>query len=174
MSSPQSPEYLAVLAAIRKRAVEDGECWNWTGAVQRCGATPTMRWQGKVGAVRRFLLLARGVNQPGMLATYTCGNAKCVNPEHTAWALRRTVQRRTTTEQGHQQTLVRRKKVADNARTRAKLSEDLARQVREAEGFQYEIAKRFGVAQSTVSKIKRGVMWRSYGGDPFAGLGARS
>jgi predicted XRE-type DNA-binding protein len=159
---------------ITKHVVEDGDCWNWTGALQSCGATPAMNYKRKVGAVRRFILLERGPAPAGRpIATYTCGNPLCVHPEHTDWSKRKAVQQRTTQEQGHQNVAVRNKKIADKARQRAKLTLELAQQVREAEGFQHEIAARFGVSQATVSSIKLGKTWRSYTNNPFAGLGAR-
>lgn len=162
-----------LILRIQGHVVEDGECWNWTGAMQSCGVTPTMNYKRKVGPVRRFILLERGVNQPGLLATYTCGNPLCVNPEHTAWAKRKTVQQRTTQEQGHQNKASRNKKISDKARQNGKLTHEQALAVREAEGNQYEIAARFGISQATVSAIKLGKTWRSYAGNPFAGLGAR-
>ena len=162
-----------LIARIYKHVEEEGECWNWTGALQSCGASPVMRWKGKTNSVRRLIMLERGPNQPTMLATYTCNNPMCVHPEHTAWALRRTVQRRTTTEQGHQNAVLRCKKLSDKARAKGKLTLELASAVREAEGVQHEIAVRFGISQATVSAIKTGKTWRNYGGNPFAGLGAR-
>lgn len=173
MSSPKSLKGLTLIETIQKHIVEEGECWNWTGAMQACGTTPTMRWFGDTGSVRRFVLLERGPNQPAMLATYNCGNPECVRPEHTSWALRRTVQQRTTDELGYQGDLVRRKKLAEAARKNAKLTMELADQVREAEGVQHEIAARFGISQATVSRLKRNEIWKTYGGNPFAGLGAR-
>lgn len=160
---------MTLIEQIRKHIVEEGDCWNWTGAVQTCGSVPTMNYKRKVGAVRRFILEEQGVDLSKRLATYTCGNPLCVNPEHVAPATRRAVQRRTTEEQGHQQGLLRRKKLADNARKRAKLNPELARQVREADGTQDQIAERFGISQATVSVIKRGVTWKDYS-NPFAGL----
>jgi predicted XRE-type DNA-binding protein len=163
-----------LIDVITKHVVEDGECWNWTGALQSCGATPAMNYKRKVGAVRRFILLERGPAPAGRpIATYTCGNPLCVHPEHTDWSKRKAVQQRTTQEQGHQNVAVRNKKIADKARQRAKLTLELAQQVREAEGFQHEIAARFGISQATVSSIKLGKTWRSYTNNPFAGLGAR-
>jgi predicted XRE-type DNA-binding protein len=163
-----------LIDTITKHVVEDGDCWNWTGALQSCGATPTMNYKRKVGAVRRFILLERGPAPAGRpIATYTCGNPLCVHPEHTDWSKRKAVQQRTTQEQGHQNVAVRNKKIADNARQRGKLTLELAEQVREAEGFQHEIAVRFGISQATVSSIKLGKTWRSYTNNPFAGLGAR-
>jgi hypothetical protein len=159
---------------IRKHIIEEGDCWNWTGALQSSGTVPTMNYKRKVGAVRRFILLEQGVDLSKRLATYTCGNPMCVNPEHVAPATRRNVQRRTTEEQAHQSDVLRCKKLADKARQHSKLTHEQAMQVREAEGNQYAIAKRFGVSQATVSAIKLGKTWRSYTGNPFAGLGARS
>lgn len=166
----------ALIARIYTHVEEEGDCWNWTGALQSCGSTPAMRWQGKVAAVRRLILLDRDGRAPSggvYLATYNCGNPLCVNPEHMTWALRRTVQRRTTREQRHQSDIVRCKKLADQARARGKLTPELAAAVREAEGVQHEIAARFGISQATVSAIKTGRTWRNYVASPFAGLGAR-
>jgi predicted XRE-type DNA-binding protein len=163
-----------LIERITKHVVEDGDCWNWTGALQSCGVTPTMNYKRKVGAVRRFILLERGPAPAGRpIATYTCGNPLCVHPEHTDWSKRKAVQQRTTQEQGHQNNAVRNKKIADKARQRGKLTLELAQQVREADGTQDEIAARFGVSQATVSVIKLGKTWRSYTNNPFAGLGAR-
>lgn len=163
-----------LIARIYKHVEEEGECWNWTGALQSCGATPVMNWKRKVQSVRRLIMLERGPNQPAMQATYSCGNPLCVHPEHTTWAIRRTVQRRTTAEQGHQSNVLRCKKLSDKARAKGKLTLELATAVREAEGVQHEIAARFGISQATVSVIKRGKTWRTYGANPFAGLGARA
>ena len=163
-----------LIDTITKHVVEDGDCWNWTGALQSCGATPTMNYKRKVGAVRRFILLERGPAPAGRpLASYTCGNPLCVKPEHTDWTKRKAVQQRTTQEQGHQSNVLRNKKLADKARQNGKLTLELAAAVREAEGNQYEIAARFGISQATVSAIKLGKTWRTYGANPFAGLGAR-
>lgn len=160
---------MTLIDRIKKHVVEEGDCWEWTGSLQMCGATPTMRYQGRVGSVRRFVLESQGVDLRKRVATYTCDNPLCVNPEHTAPAARRTVQRRTAKEQSFHATLTRRKKLAEKARAGAKLTAEQADQIREAEGLQRDIAARFGVTQCTVSAIKRGDMWRDYS-NPFAGL----
>lgn len=158
-----------LITQIRKHIVEEGDCWNWTGALQSTGTVPTMNYKRKVGAVRRFILMEQGVDLSKRLATYTCGNPMCVNPEHVAPATRRAVQVRSAKELGYQANPVRRKKLADNARKRAKLTPELARQVREADGTQDQIAEQFGISQATVSVIKRGKTWKDYS-NPFAGL----
>ena len=166
-----------LLEAITKHVIEDGDCWNWIGALQSCGATPTMRWQGTTGSVRRFVLLANGQppnNSRKTLATYTCGNPKCVNPEHLAWAGRKAVQIRTNRERTPEAGLLRSKKIAEANRRHAKLTLEKAHQVREAEGTQRAIAKAFGISPATVSSIKTGKTWRTYTSNPFTGLGARA
>jgi hypothetical protein len=164
----------ALIERITTHVVEDGACWNWTGALQVCGATPVLHWQGKTKAVRRLILLERGPAPRGKpVATYTCGNPMCVHPGHVAWATRKVVQQRTTREQGYQSNMLRCKKLADTARKRGKLTPELVEQVRQAEGVQHEIGARFGISQATVSSIKTGRTWRTYGASPFAGLGAR-
>lgn len=173
MSSPRKRKSLPLIDTIKKHIVEEGDCWNWIGALQASGSTPMMNYNGRVGGVRRFILLERGPNQPGMLGTYTCSNPMCVNPDHVAWAVRRTVQRRTTEELGYQQDVMRCKKLSDKARAKGKLTKELVEAIREADGPQHKIGKVFGISQATVSKIKRGAMWKTYGGNPFAGLGAR-
>jgi hypothetical protein len=160
-----------LIETIKKHVVEEGDCWNWTGAHQSCGSVPTMRWQGKVGSVRRFVLLDQGVNLDKRLATYTCGNPDCVNPEHLAPTTRKRLQVRTVAESSYTSNPMRRKRVSDKARLRGKLNLDQAMAVRHAEGTQRDIAARFGVSQATVSVIKRGVTWQDYT-NPFARLAA--
>lgn len=167
------PAAKPLLEKIRDLSVEDGDCWIWKGALQTCGSVPTMNHGGRVGAVRRFILQDQGVELGKRLATYTCGNPKCVNPEHVAPITRRALQLRVVEETGIASNPMRRKRLAENARKRAKINEQIAEQIRNAEGTQREIAERFGVSQSVVSRVVLGKGWRTYGGNPFAGLGAR-
>lgn len=162
-----------LLRTIRKHVVEEGDCWNWTGAFQsKSGTVPTMRWQGKTSSVRRFVLLAGGVDLTKRLATYTCGNPLCVNPEHLTHITRRALQKRTAKVSGYANNPTRCKRVSDKARARSNIDITIATEIREADGTQRDIAARFGIKQSAVSKIKRGETWREYT-NPFAGLGAR-
>jgi predicted XRE-type DNA-binding protein len=63
--------------------------------------------------------------------------------------------------------MLRKSKISIMARHRAKLTVEMAEEIRQAEGKQRDIAKRFGVSQATVSVIKRGLAWRDYN-NPFA------
>lgn len=169
MAARKTHERKPLVELIRKHVVEEGDCWNWTGALQTCGSVPTMNYGGKVGAVRRFILEERGVVLGKRLATYTCGNKLCVNPEHTGPATRRAVQVRSAETLGHLANPARRKKLSDNARKRAKITQEIADQVRAADGTQKQKAEIFGISQSQISRIMRNKNWLRYD-NPFAGL----
>ena len=154
---------------VRKHVEEVGDCWEWTGALQPCGSTPTINYNGRAGAVRRFLAIEAGMAVKGKVVTSKCGNPLCVCPEHVQVVTRRTLQQRIAKERRYQTNPVRLKKLSERARANSKLNLELVQQIREAEGKQRDIAKRFGISQPTVSVIKRGVTWRDYT-NPFAQL----
>jgi hypothetical protein len=59
-------------------------CWNWLGAIGGTG-TPIVNWEGKVAQPGRAIAytLKTGVElEPGQVVKATCGNPRCVNPEH--------------------------------------------------------------------------------------------
>lgn len=154
---------------INARCVEVGDCWEWQGAMQACGSTPTVRVKGKTIGVRRLLLQHLGVNVRGKVCTYKCGNALCVNPEHLEAIGRKKLSRRLVKETNYTAGVLRKVKLAEKARHRSKLTIEIALEIRQAEGTQREIAARYGVSQATVSCIKRGATWKDYA-SPFAQL----
>lgn len=158
-----------LIEKVRKHIEEVGDCWEWYGALQTCGATPTIRYQGKTGAVRRMLAIEAGMAVEGKVVTSRCGNELCVCPDHLAVVTRKVLQKRITKKTRHQSNLVRMQKLAESARAHSNLNLELVQQIRDAEGSQRDIAKRFGISQATVSVIKRGLTWRDYS-NPFAQL----
>jgi hypothetical protein len=158
-----------LLDRIRDRVIEVGDCWEWQGSLQTNSPVPTMNYAGKVKPVRRHLAEEMGLKLDGKLATYKCGNQLCVHPDHIAVITRKRLQQRIAKEQKHQLNPLRRKQLSDIARKNGKLTLEQAHAIRDAEGPQREIAKRFGVTQATVSVIKRGVSWRDYT-NPFIQL----
>lgn len=169
MAARKTHERKPLIELIRKHVIEEGDCWNWTGALQPCGSVPTMNFRGKVGAVRRFILEDQGVELGKRLATYTCGNKHCVNPEHVAPITRRALQVRNARELGYASNPARRKKLSDNARKRAKITQEIADEIRAADGTQREKAERYGLGQATISRIMLNKCWIRYD-NPFAGL----
>lgn len=154
---------------INARCVDVGDCWEWQGAMQACGSTPVVRINQKTIGVRRLLLQHLGVNVRGKVCTYKCGNPLCVNPEHLEAISRKKLSLRLVKETRYTASVLRKSKIAEQARRRAKLTSELACEIKQADGTQRSIALRFGVSQATVSCIKRGKTWKDYT-NPFAQL----
>ena len=159
-----------LIERIRKHIDEVGECWEWTGSQQSHAPTPMMNWKGRVRCVRRVIAEHKGlVVNSKLLATCSRRNELCVNPDHIVMITRRKLATLVVDETGFQKDLVRKKKLADKARARAKLTMEQVEQIRAADGLQKDIAALFGVTQPTISAIKRGAIWRDYS-NPWKGL----
>ena len=90
----------------------------------------------------------------GFIATYTCGNPACVNPEHTARSTR-----------------TRMNRIAEvKRRTDAKLSQADVDQIRASDDRYEDLAARFGVSKSLIGRVRRGEVWRTFSASPFSGL----
>ena len=156
-----------LLKRVYDRCVEDEHgCMNWTGAVQSGCKSPVMRRGNAHGSsLRRWILEeSQGQKLPqSKVATYKCGNSKCVKLEHLMAVTRAHIQRRNDAGFNAADRLRKSHRIIVKARARAKLSIETAREIREAEGPQREIARRYGVSQATVGSIKRGTVWRDVG-----------
>ncbi len=175
--------FTTLIDAIHAHAVEDVDsgCWNWKGAMQKSAAdpVPVMRWRGQVNTVRRLILVEQYADELGNLlagrkrvATYSCGNPACVNPEHTILGTRKSVQRRTAETKHWRFDPVLQRQRSKFARERfGKLDEAKAAAIRLDERAQDAIALDYGVSQATISSIKRGRTWKTYDNtNPFLGL----
>lgn len=156
-----------LLKRVYDRCIEDEHgCMNWTGAVQSGCKSPVMRRGNAHGSsLRRWILEeSQGQKIPqSKVATYTCGNSKCVKLEHLMAVTRAHIQRRNDAKFDAATRLRKSHRIVVKVRAKAKLSVDIAREIREAEGPQRAIARRYGVSQATVGSIKRGVTWREVG-----------
>jgi len=158
-----------LVAHVRDRCIEVGDCWEWQGAMQSCGSTPVIRIKQKTTSVRRLLLQAAGVNVHGRVCTYKCGNELCVNPEHLEAIGRKKLSKRVADSTKYTASVMRKVKLAKKARQRGKLTPELVAEIKQAEGTQRQIAARYGISQATVSCIRRGATWRDYA-NPFTQL----
>lgn len=160
---------MTIIDIIKERTIEVGDCWEWQGALQACGTTPTIRHKKRTMSVRRLIMEVQGYSLESKVATCTCANHLCVNPEHIEVITRKKLTKRVASQIRRSVNVIRMAKISTIARQHAKLNEQLAEEIRQAEGTQREIAKRFNVSQATVSVIKRGLTWRDYN-NPFAQL----
>lgn len=160
-----------LIARVMSRVVEVGDCLEWTGGYTGT-RVPSIKYQGKDMNVRRAIALDTGmivVNNPLRVAVVRCMNWRCVRPEHIQILQRQKLQRRTANRNHASAKLIGARKISAQARKRAKLTAELAAEIREATDTHREIAKRYGVSHATVYAIKRGITWREYS-TPFAHL----
>jgi len=130
---------------------------------------------GKNGvSVRRLVLETskRRKLNPQQVATYTCGNTNCVRLEHLAEINRSTLQRRNDSEFNVAQRINKSKRISDKVRlTRAKLTAEMAQEILGSNESQRVLGLKYGVGQSTIGQIKRGLTWCDYT-NPFLRLAA--
>lgn len=70
------------LEDIKARCEEVGDCWEWQLSINSCHI-PQVRFDGMPRPARRVAWeMVNGTVPPGMNVTNTCGNHKCVNPDH--------------------------------------------------------------------------------------------
>jgi hypothetical protein len=142
---------IARVATDSRRYVVDEKtgCWRWRGAKLRSGHG-SVRIAGKsLLAHRVFFEHHGGLILPGLLVHHVCSEPSCVNPHH-----------------------LRLVSPAEHARLHAelhgKLSFACAAQIRRLWGSgrwtQQELATRFAVDPSTISRIVRGLTWRATDG----------
>ena len=130
-----------------------------------------MKHDGKVANVRRLVLIERGVPMKGYIATYTCGNPACVNPEHTGRSTRTQMNRRNMANMNTATNTLRVKRIAEIKRlTQAKLSQADVDQIKASDDRREDLSARFGVSKSLIGRIQRGEVWKTFSASPFSGL----
>ena len=101
-------------------------------------------------AHRVSLILACGKDHPGLDASHTCHIRRCVNPRHLKWKTRS----ENLLDRAYGGTVNR----GEN-NGKAKLTRADVASIHKDKRVQHVIAKDYGIAQATVSKIKLGQRW---------------
>jgi hypothetical protein len=131
------------------------ECWLWTGARTRYGYGQ-MRVSGQTVYVNRLsLYLHTQQDYVTLVARHQCDNPPCVNPLHLAWGSTLDnrldcVKRGRTNLKGANR---------GEANHLAKLTAEDVRVILRCEESGVEMAKRFNVDQSTISKVRNRHCW---------------
>jgi hypothetical protein len=135
---------------------EDG-CWAFTGSLNGWGYGK-MRWEGKhYGAHRVSWEFHREPIPKGLCVLHHCDRPWCVNPDHLFCG----------TDQDNVADMIAKGRADYNRRGErqggARLTEAQVREIRAllAKGslYRWQIAKRFGVCEGTISDIKLGKTW---------------
>lgn len=118
------------------------DCWEWKGATTATGYGNFWFEGRQVLAHRMSFSLFKGKIPEGLVVMHMCDNPNCVNPAHLSLG----------THSDNTQDCIKKGRFIGNT----KLTPEVIRQIREAEGTQRQIAKRFGVSQTHVSDIRSG------------------
>lgn len=84
-------------------------------------------------------------------AAHSCGRKRCINPNHLRWATR---------AENSEDMVAHGTRVVGEKHGMAKLTDELARQIKYAQGNNTQVAKRFGVARQTARDIRNGKRWK--------------
>lgn len=145
---------------------ECGDCWEW--GRYYANSVPYVFQGGRMMSVRKLMMeLTGGIRGTKKLQFGTsCGNAKCVNPEHVVGRTAEQHARHMGRLGGGE---IKAAKIQKSWAGRTKLTREQVQEIRLSDETLAVLAARYGVSKTYIGKIKRGVVWRQYGG-MWAGL----
>jgi len=166
------PRITHTVDSLKARCIEVGECWEWQGYMQN-NTPQVIGYPGglkKMVSVRRVLReLLTGQSQPDGHYGNSCGNTRCVNPDHTLYK----------SQALHMRAMGKKRKVSMVTANKlrkfrveaglAKLDEEKAQEIRLSDEPAPVLAEKFGVSKSWITKIRRGKAWRVLA-SPWQGL----
>ena len=161
---------IQTLDTILARTDEVGECLEWQGIM--ANATPQIRIDRKLLSVRRVIreLLGRQAKTGNFLAA-SCGNSKCVKPEHIIEHTQRQHMKAITSkvDHNHPVRIAKLQKAKQHLRV---VSDEALMMIRSDSRSGKVVASELGVSKSLVNKIRRGECYRDVraSSNPFAGL----
>lgn len=133
-----------------------GHCWEWTAYRKKNGYGQfTLRTGLFVGAHTVSYALTHGPIPAGLSICHRCDNPPCVNPDHLFLGS----QRDNTLDMFAKGRATRSRGIE---RSNARLNEDAVREIRNAplrHGVVAELARQFGVSDTTIRKIRNGEKW---------------
>ena len=164
------PKIIQTLESILSRTDEIGECLEWQGVMGN--DTPQIRIDRKLLTVRRVIreLLGKPAARANFLAA-SCGNPKCVKPEHIIERTRAQHMKQMAARVEHNHPIRIAKLQKAKAHQRVVNDEGLAI-IRSSNRRAEDVARELGVSKSLVNKIRRGDAYREVSAisNPFAGL----
>lgn len=135
---------------IHARVVEQDGCLIWTGACGGSHGLPQVSVNGTVVAVRRVMweLVHERAVPAGRRVSPSCGNSKCIHPDHVRALPANQVLR------GTKRTTVTKAKIARGHRARSAWNDAAIREVASGTGLVEVVAAEYGMTPSYVSKIR--------------------
>lgn len=160
---------------ILEGADEYGDCLIWRGAKNTTGGYPVMKTDSKNELVRRLVFtLNGGTLKPRQPVAMLCGEKCCVNPAHMKSSSTREIAQMAA-KRGAFVNPTRGAKIAQKRRASdtAKLTMEVAREIRMSNETGPVLAARYGVNKTVINGIKAGKRWKDYR-NPFAQLMAQN
>jgi len=166
------PQIERVLAVLREKTVEEGDCLIWTAAMSKTVGgrrpQPVVWLDGEVRPVRRLAYVAHGHELFAHWRVCTdCGDYRCVADAHLCR------KSHSASLLGHPKSAVTAARIAAAKQAASPLNWDLVRAIRASDRSNQSLAAEMGVNPDTIGQVRRHVTWREIA-SPFAGLGARS
>lgn len=160
------PRKVHTVESLLERTVEEGQCYLWQG--YKANGVPMVDRDGKMVSVRRLIAELQGREVKRGYYVASCGCTDCVAPNH---ILYRHPNQHMKAMAETEFTVERRIRMIQATRKRpnVRLSIEIAREIRAAEGSYREIGERYGISKSCVGHIRRGDYWPEIS-SPFAGL----
>lgn len=155
------------LETLLARTVEIGECREWQGYIGN--DTPQVSHGGKMMTVRRLMFELQGKAIEGYYIAPSCGNFRCVSPEH-AIARTNAAHIKRMNQNVDPNGLLRLIKLQQVARGRRKLTDEQVQQIRSDPRPSRAVAAEHGVSKGLVCLIRAGKAHRAVSASPFAGL----
>jgi len=129
------------------------ECWFWLASKDQYGYGQ-ISIDGNIRRATHVLFYLRHNYWPpkGKQANHTCDNPPCMNPRHLYLG----------TKKSNTRDMMQRKRnrtFRGEHNGRSKLTEKQVQEIRVGLQFQNKLAEKYGVAPSTISRIKAGKRW---------------
>ncbi len=158
-------------AYVADRVIEDGDCLRWIGTTYNGHPGGTL--DKKKVLIRRAMYEAKyGPIPKGRVIRCTCETPLCVAEEHFNLSTYKAIAKECGAL-GLMSGPVRSARIAavKRAGTQAKILQEDALTIFSSNEKGSVLALRYGISESTVSKIKRGQMRREFVGNPWVALG---
>jgi len=150
------------------RVVEQDGCLVWKDKCAKTTAGPNARIGGTLMSMRRVIwVLSRERAIPKKRRTVTsCGNPKCVHPDHLQALLNN------ETRRGIKPSINHRARIAQAKRANSTWTDEQIREVAESVGSVRQVAAQYGMSSAYVSNIRRNKSRVDFT-NPYLQLGAR-
>ena len=158
-----------LLQRVKALVAQKKDCWIWKGLTSR-GPMPVIHIGNSNVSARRRLYqeITKTTLTQGQIVKTSCGDKLCMNPAH--FVVMTTQEARAVdAAKGSFNTLKMQVTRLRTTRARAKLTMDIAREIRASEDDAGTLAKKYGVHRKQINLIRQGKAWQEVA-SPFSGL----